>query len=144
MTDESADLTAVNSGKKATGKPFTKGDPRINRNGRPKNLNDFRKLCQSKMDEPALDANGNPITKTVNGKEHIMTNAEMFVEGWMKSKDRKSFAEYTYGKVKEEVELTGKDGEPLIPETNVDQIAQRVEQLLKLAQLRKENKEDAG
>jgi hypothetical protein len=31
----------------------------------------------------------------------------MFFEAWMKSKDRKSFAEFAYGKVKEEVEHTG-------------------------------------
>jgi hypothetical protein len=90
--------------------PFEKGDARINRKGRPRSFDAARKLAQAKMNEPALDANGQQIVK--NGK--IVTNAEMFFEAWMKSKDRKSFAEFAYGKVKEEVELTGKDGEPLI------------------------------
>jgi PBSX family phage terminase large subunit len=80
--------------------PFKKGDPRINRNGRPRTFDAARKLSQSKMNEPALDAKGEPIVK--NG--HIVTNAEMFFEAWMKSKDRKSFAEFTYGKVKEDEE----------------------------------------
>jgi hypothetical protein len=78
-----------------------KKDPRINRGGRPKSFDAARKLAQAKMNEPAVDAQGNQIVK--NG--HIVTNAEMFFEAWMKSKDRKSFAEFAYGKVKEEVEL---------------------------------------
>jgi hypothetical protein len=80
-----------------------KKDPRINRGGRPKSFDAARKLAQAKMNEPAVDAQGNQIVK--NG--HIVTNAEMFFEAWMKSKDRKSFAEFAYGKVKEEVEHTG-------------------------------------
>jgi hypothetical protein len=86
---------------------FTKGDPRINRGGRPRSFDAARKLAQAKMNEPALGADGKPITRKVNGKEVIVTNAEMFFEAWMKSKDRKSFAEFAYGKVKEEVEHTG-------------------------------------
>jgi hypothetical protein len=80
-----------------------KKDPRINRGGRPKSFDAARKLAQAKMNEPAVDAQGQQIVK--NG--HIVTNAEMFFEAWMKSKDRKSFAEFAYGKVKEEVEHTG-------------------------------------
>ena len=78
-----------------------KKDPRINRGGRPKSFDAARKLAQAKMNEPATDASGQPIVK--NG--HIVTNAEMFFEAWMKSKDRKSFAEFAYGKVKEEIEV---------------------------------------
>ena len=54
----------------------------------------------------ALDANGQQIVKD----GHVVTNAEMFFEAWMKSKDRKSFAEFAYGKVKEEIELQTPDG----------------------------------
>jgi hypothetical protein len=82
--------------------PFKKGDVRINKGGRPKSFDAARKLAQAKMNEPALDANGQQIIR--NG--HIVTNAEMFFEAWMKSKDRKSFAEFAYGKVKEEIEVS--------------------------------------
>jgi hypothetical protein len=83
--------------------PDGKKDPRINRGGRPRSFDAARKLAQAKMNEPALDANGQQIIKG----GHIVTNAEMFFEAWMKSKDRKSFAEFAYGKVKEEIELSG-------------------------------------
>jgi len=84
--------------------PDGKKDPRINRGGRPRTFAAARKLAQAKMNEPALDANGQQIVRD----GHVVTNAEMFFEAWMKSKDRKSFAEFAYGKVKEEIENTGK------------------------------------
>lgn len=83
-------------------------DPRINRGGRPKSFDAARKLAQATMNEPAVGADGKPIIK--NG--HIVTNAEMFFEAWMKSKDRKSFAEFAYGKVKEEIDITS-GGSPI-------------------------------
>jgi flavin-dependent dehydrogenase len=79
-----------------------KKDPRINRGGRPKSFDAARKLAQAKMNEPAIGPDGKTMVK--NGK--VVTNAEMFFEAWMKSKDRKSFAEFAYGKVKEEVDIT--------------------------------------
>jgi hypothetical protein len=95
-----------NNGKQpggVTGKGFKKGDPRINRNGRPKSFDALRKLMQEQAGEIALDANGNPITDK-NGRPR--TNAEMFVEAWMKDrKQRKAFAEFAWGKPKEEIEL---------------------------------------
>jgi hypothetical protein len=92
--------------------PFQKGDPRINRKGRPKSFDAWRKLLQSIMDEEATDASGQPIV--VNG--HIATNAEMFARDWMKDrKGRRDFAANVYGKPPEKHELTGADGEPLIP-----------------------------
>lgn len=79
-------------------------DPRINRKGRPKSFDSWRKLLQSIMDEPATDASGNPIV--IGG--HIATNAEMFARDWMKDrKKRKDFAEHAYGKPKEEYDLGG-------------------------------------
>ena len=84
-------------------KPFKKGDPRINRNGRPKSFDALRKLMQEQAGEIALDTNGNPITDK-NGRPR--TNAELFVEAWMKDrKQRRAFAEFAWGKPKEEIEL---------------------------------------
>jgi hypothetical protein len=89
-------------------KPFKKGDPRINRNGRPKSFDALRKLMQTKAGEIALDAQGNPIVDA-NGRP--VTNAEMFVEAWMKDrKQRKTFAEFAWGKPKEELEVRTPDG----------------------------------
>jgi hypothetical protein len=73
--------------------PFKKGDPRINRNGRPKSFDAWRKLLQSIMDEPATDGKGDPIIigadKDGSGG-HIATNV--------------------YGKPKEEIDLRTPDG----------------------------------
>jgi hypothetical protein len=83
-------------------KPFVKGDPRINRNGRPRSFDALRKLMQTKAGEIATDADGKPIER--DGKP--VTNAEMFVEAWMKDKkQRRSFAEFAWGKPVEEVEV---------------------------------------
>jgi hypothetical protein len=83
-------------------KPFKPGDPRINRNGRPRSFDTLRKLMQTKAGEIAVDGDGKPIER--DGKP--VTNAEMFVEAWMKDKkQRRSFAEFAWGKPVEEVEV---------------------------------------
>jgi hypothetical protein len=110
MTDESSN-TAGNS-KKVPGKPFTKGDPRINRKGRPKNFDALRNLAQSISHEPALGADGKPIV--IDG--HIITVAEIIMRQWMQSKNpqlQQAFINYAYGKVPDKVENTGKDGAPI-------------------------------
>jgi hypothetical protein len=87
--------------------PFVKGDPRINRNGRPKSFDALRKLVQSVGNEIAKDKDGNPIV--IDG--HVATVAEMIVRSWAKdNKHQVNFIEYGYGKVPNPVELTGKDG----------------------------------
>jgi hypothetical protein len=111
MSDDTRNNNEIGYGKPPPG--FKKGDPRINRKGRPKSFDAWRKLLQSVMDEPATGPDGKPIVKKVGDREHIVTNAEMFAEAWMKSKDRKGFAEHAYGKPPEKHEVTGKDGEPL-------------------------------
>ena len=114
-------------------KPFKKGDPRINRNGRPKSFDALRKLMQEQAGEIALDGNGNPITDK-NGRPR--TNAEMFVEAWMKDrKQRKSFAEFAWGKPKEEIDITS-GGETLM---TPEQIATKVAALLEKLEERKKN-----
>jgi len=84
-------------------KPFVKGDPRINRKGRPKSFDKFRELAIAIATEPAVDQKGNPILW--NGKP--VTNAELMLRMWLTDKKyQKDFAEAAYGKVKDVVDLT--------------------------------------
>src|SRR5688572_17105040 len=84
---------------------FVKGDPRINRKGRPKSFDAWRKLLQSLMDEVATDAKGQPIVID----DHVATNAEMFARDWMKDrKGRRDFAANVYGKPPEKIEVDNK------------------------------------
>ncbi len=91
---------------------FVKGDPRINRNGRPKTFDAFRSLAQSVAHEAALK-NGEPLV--ING--HIVTVTEAILRQWAQSKDPRlqmAFIEVAYGKVPLRNELTGADGGAII------------------------------
>jgi hypothetical protein len=83
--------------------PFVKGDPRINRKGRPKTFDKFRALAISIATEQATDKNGNPILW--NGKP--VTNAELMLRMWLTDKKlQKDFAEVAFGKVPQNIDLT--------------------------------------
>ena len=43
--------------------PFVKGDPRINRTGRPKTFREFRRLAQQIAAERVLGPNGEMVTR---------------------------------------------------------------------------------
>lgn len=83
-------------------KPFKKGDPRINRKGRPKSFDALRKLAQLIGNEDTDDG------KTV---------VEKILRTWSKSPNpqfQKTFIEIAYGKVPDSVSLTDPDGKGII------------------------------
>jgi hypothetical protein len=79
-------------------KPFTKGDRRINRKGRPKSFDEFRRLAQQIAHEK-VDKDG-----------ELMTRVEAILRNWTTSKQpvlQLAFIAYCYGKPPEKLETTG-------------------------------------
>lgn len=86
----------------ATGKGFVKGDPRINRKGRPKSFDQLRELAQQIAHEPAKSRDGSPLV--IDGR--VVTVTEVILRQWAISKDprlQQRFIEVTYGRVPEDV-----------------------------------------
>jgi len=80
-------------------KPFKKGDPRINRKGRPKNFDALRKLAQEI---------GNEVDPA---DTKLRTTIETILRNWAKCKVpvlQKSFVEIAYGKVPDIVNVNEK------------------------------------
>ena len=82
-----------------TGKGFVKGDPRINRNGRPRSFDQAREIVQAIAHEQITLKNGKKIEL-----------AEAIFRRWANSNEpqlQKAFIEYCYGKVPDKIEATG-------------------------------------
>jgi len=95
-------------------KPFTKGDPRINRKGRPKSFDELRALAQKIAHERFIDKNGDPVV--FPGRKSAASKAEAILLQWSQSNDPRKqalFIEYAYGKVPQKSELTGAGGGPI-------------------------------
>ena len=90
---------------------FKKGDPRINRKGRPKSFDAMRELALQIAHEVA-QSGGECVV--INGKKATVT--EMILRKWATSSNhqlQKAFIEIAYGKVADRHEVTGKEGNDL-------------------------------
>lgn len=90
---------------------FSRGDPRINRNGRPKTFDAVRSLAQQIAHETAKAGNSEII---IDG--HRVTVTEAILRQWATSKDarlQQAFMEWAYGKPPQEVKHQGSDGGPV-------------------------------
>jgi hypothetical protein len=77
-------------------RPFKKGDPRINRSGRPRSFDQFRALAQKIAGEKLSFPDGS-----------VITVAEAILRSWAKSKEpilQRAFIEFAFGKVPDKVE----------------------------------------
>lgn len=103
MSDSSNTTPKLQGG--VTGKGFVKGDPRINRKGRPKSFDALRALAQQIAHEAATK-DGKPLV--IEG--HKVTVAEAILRTWAQSKNPqlvKSFIEIAFGKVPDKTEQIG-------------------------------------
>lgn len=88
---------------------FTKGDPRINRRGRPETFDAAQRLAQQIAHETAKRGDGSKVI--IEG--HVATVMEMIFRQWASSKNpqlQRAFVEYAFGKPPERSEITGADG----------------------------------
>ena len=96
-----------NTEKKLSGlRPFVKGDPRINRKGRPKSFDKLRALAQQMACEIVADGD--------------RTHVQRIMADWRDSSDKdkqRAFIEYAYGKVPSPVEVGGPNGGAIKIET---------------------------
>ena len=87
-------------------KPFKKGDPRINRDGRPKNSTDLSALFRRIGAEVATKKDGSPLIGP-DGKP--MTVLEAIARQWAQSpRQQADFVDRAYGKVATPVDVTSK------------------------------------
>jgi len=89
---------------------FVKGDPRINRKGRPRTFDQLRRLALSLLNEPVKGPDGQPLVID----DHIVTRVELILRGAMNNpRFAQWILEVAYGKVPDRVEVSGRDGAPL-------------------------------
>lgn len=108
MADGSGEGTVSKQSRTRGLKPFVKGDPRINRLGRPKSFDTLRKLAQSLINVPAVDAGGDPVV--VNGEQATET---VVILRELAKKNPERYLEIAFGKVPNPIEVSGPDKGPI-------------------------------
>jgi hypothetical protein len=105
MSDEAQERTNTTPKQQGgiTGKGFVKGDPRINRKGRPKSFDKLRDLAVSLANETAKDSSG----KAVEFEGHTATQIEMLLRVMMRENPAR-FVEIAFGKVPDITENRGR------------------------------------
>ena len=99
-----------------TGKGFTKGDPRINRRGRPKDFDALRALTQEIAHEAAM-SNGQPIVQNGNA----LSIVQAMMRKWAMSNNadlQKKFIAIAFGEVPTETKHTGDKDNPVVISVN--------------------------
>jgi hypothetical protein len=97
---------ASNTGKKRQPGTFVKGDPRINRHGRPRSFDAVRAIFQAVSHEQIKDKSGNTFSVI-----------EAIARKWATSSEptlQKAFVEYCYGKVPDKLEHDGTISGPIV------------------------------
>ena len=104
--------TAGNSEKRVPGDPFKKGDPRINRKGRPRVADELRELTLEVLHEKATTKDGAPVV--IDG--HVVTNIELMIRQMIRNpKMFELVLNRAFGKLPQPLEHSGADGERDIP-----------------------------
>ena len=98
--------TSSNTGNNRKPGSFAKGDPRINRKGRPKTFDALRALARQISHEEIKDEAGDPIV--IDG--HTVTVTESIMRSWAASKDPRlqmKFVEIAFGNAPVEHKVSG-------------------------------------
>lgn len=103
-----------------TRKGFVKGDPRINRKGRPRTSKEVQDLAQAIAHEVATDKDGNPII----WDGHKVTVGEMILRSWAKNpRMQEKFVERAFGKVPQTMDLSVMQKEVKAADLTDDELA---------------------
>jgi hypothetical protein len=92
--------------RKPPGRPFSGNDSRINRHGRPRHFDQFRKLAQRISHEKVIGPDGDTLTRV-----------ESILRSWARSKQpalQLAFVQYAYGKPPEKIETDGLENKPIL------------------------------